>query len=121
MHHVDVHVRDIAAAKRLLSALAPGLGYELRSDDDDFFSYWRAGKTRPAIGFLLDSEHGSGTMRLAFSVATSGDVDALAAAARANGATAFEGPGLHPEYGDDYYAVFFEDADGNRYEICVDE
>ena len=35
--------------------------------------------------------------------------------------TAIEGPGIHPEYGDDYYAVFFEDPDGNRYEICLDE
>jgi len=34
------------------------------------------------------------------------------------GARAIEGPGLHPEYGE-YYAVFFEDADGNRFEIVA--
>ena len=121
MHHVDVHVRDLAATKRLFSALAPALGYELRSEDDEFISYWSVGKKRPAIGFLRDTEHGSGAMRIAFAVAGLRDVDELAAIARDNGATTIEGPGFHPEYGDDYYAVFFEDPEGNRWEICRDE
>jgi predicted lactoylglutathione lyase len=121
LHHVDVHVSDLAATKRLFAALAPGLGYELRSEYDEFISYWRTGRQRPVVGFLLDTEHGSATMRLAFDVAAIEDVDRLAEVALRNGATAIEGPGFHPEYGDDYYAVFFEDMDGNRYEICREE
>jgi predicted lactoylglutathione lyase len=121
VHHIDVHVRDLAATKRLFSALAPGLGYELRSEYDEFISFWRTGKRRPVVGFLLDTEHGSASMRLAFAVEGLKDVDRLAGIARENGATAIEGPAFHPEYGDDYYAVFFEDADGNRYEICRNE
>ncbi len=57
-------------------------------------------------------------MRLAFGVDGRSQVDAAAAAARDAGARAVEGPSVHPEYGD-YYAVFFQDADGNKFEITV--
>jgi len=117
MHHVDVHVSDLQAAKRLFSALAPAIGYELRSQDSDFASYWQGGK-RPSLGFISDEAAGSATMRLAFAAASNGDVDAAAQAAKENGARNIEGPAIHAEYGDDYYAVFFEDADGNKFEVC---
>ncbi|MFZ1016724.1 MAG: VOC family protein, partial [Candidatus Cybelea sp.] len=69
---------------------------------------------------ILDPEHRAGSMRVAFAVKTPAQVDAAARVAARCGARAIEGPGLHPEYGD-YYAVFFEDADGNRFEIMADE
>jgi len=34
------------------------------------------------------------------------------------GACAVEGPGYCHDYTPGYYAVFFEDADGNKWEIC---
>jgi catechol 2,3-dioxygenase-like lactoylglutathione lyase family enzyme len=120
MHHVDVHVSDISKTKQLFDALAPVIHYVPRSEYDEFISYRPADRPRPAVGFLLDPEHVAGSMRLAFAVATQAAVDAAAEAVRANGARQLEGPGFHPEYGDDYYAVFFEDADGNKYEVCHD-
>jgi hypothetical protein len=119
MHHIDVHVTDLAATRPLLEAVFPLVRYELRSEDDGFVSYWRGG-VRPSIGFIEDDESG-GTTRLAFAVDSRERVDGAAQAASSNGARYVEGPGLHPEYGDDYYAVFFEDAHGNRYEIVYDE
>jgi predicted lactoylglutathione lyase len=59
-------------------------------------------------------------MRLAFGVSTRAQVDVAARAAHDAGARAMEGPSLNPEYGDDYYAAFFEDADGNKYEIAAE-
>ncbi len=115
MHHVDVHVSDLAATKRLFDAVAPSIGYELRAADEDFVSYWR-GK-RPSIGFIADGVAGSAAMQLAFAVETDDAVDAAADAARRNGARNIDGPAIHPEYGDDYYAVFFEDAGGNKFEV----
>ena len=120
MHHVDVHVSDISKTKRLFDALAPVLHYVPRSEYDEFISYRHADRSRPAVGFLLDPDEVGGTMRIAFAVATQTAVDAAAETARSNGAVGLEGPGFHPEYGDDYYAVFFEDADGNKYEVCHD-
>lgn len=119
MHHVDIHVRDLAAVKRLFDALAPSLDLELRSEYPEFVSYWRRDK-RPVIGFLLDDASGSGTARVALGAGTRAGVDAAAAAARRHGARAIEGPGIHAEYGDDYYAVFFEDGEGNKFEVVHD-
>ncbi|HKU80784.1 MAG TPA: VOC family protein [Candidatus Tumulicola sp.] len=118
LHHVDVHVRDLAAARALFDAIAPHVGYRTCNDDPDFAGYERADGGRPRVGLILDpADVRAGSIRVAFSVASRDEVDAAAAAAERSGARAIEGPGLHPEYGDDYYAVFFEDADGNRYEI----
>jgi predicted lactoylglutathione lyase len=119
MHHIDIHVRDVAASKRLFDAIAPLVGWELRSEYPDFVSYWRD-KKRPSLGFIQDGAAGSGRMRLAFAVRDASAVDAVADAAAKRGARNIEGPGIHPEYGDDYYAVFFEDAEGNNYEVVRD-
>jgi catechol 2,3-dioxygenase-like lactoylglutathione lyase family enzyme/heme-degrading monooxygenase HmoA len=120
LHHIDVHVRDLAAAKILFDALAPAIGYRMRMDEPDFVGYERADGGYPRVGFILDPEHRAGSMRLAFGVATQDDVDAAARIASANGAREMDGPMLNPEYGDDYYAAFFEDADGNKYEIAAE-
>lgn len=120
MHHIDIHVSDLVQTRRLLDAVMPLVGYELRSEYPDFVSFWRGGK-RPSLGFIPDGQRGgSATMQLAFGVAKNADVDAVAHAARTNGARNIEGPAIHAEYGDDYYAVFFEDADGNRFEVVCD-
>ncbi len=119
LHHVDVHVRRLDFVQTLFDALAETIGYRCRVRDDDFVGYETSVGGRPRIGFLLDEQAG-GTMRLAFSVESRGLVDRAGEIVRTNGALAVEGPALHPEYGDDYYAVFFEDADGNKYEIVVD-
>lgn len=120
LHHVDVHVRDVAAARALFDAIAPHVGYRRRDDEEaDFVGYETESGGRPRVGFILEpSDVAAGSMRLAFSVASRDEVDAAARAASQCGARAMEGPGLHPEYGD-YYAVFFEDADGNRFEVLT--
>jgi catechol 2,3-dioxygenase-like lactoylglutathione lyase family enzyme len=119
MHHIDIHVTDIASTRRLFDAVMPAVGYELRSEDTDYVSYWR-NRTRPSLGFIADGENGSAMMRIAFAVANNSAVDAAASAARQNGARNIEGPSIFPEYDPDYYAVFFEDPDGNKFEICAD-
>ena len=119
LHHVDVHVRDLRAAAILFDGIAPTIRYRRCASEDDFISYEAMDTGRPRIGFMLDGT-GGGTMRLAFAVDSRERVDEAARAAGANGALALEGPSLHPEYGDGYYAAFFEDADGNRYEVLAD-
>jgi len=120
MHHIDVHVRDLAAAKTLIDAIAPEVGYRCRYAGEDFVGYETAGGGRPRFGLIPDAEAG-GTMRMAWHVADRAAVDRVGALVSANGGRAIEGPGLNPEYGDDYYAVFFEDADGNKYEVLTGE
>ncbi len=120
MHHVDVHVTSVPRSRKLLDAFMPAVGYTLRYEETDFVSYWRNG-TRPAIGFIEDGTPvRASAMRIAFAVGETSDVDAAARAAIDAGARNVEGPGIHPEYGDDYYAVFFEDSDGNKFEVVHD-
>jgi catechol 2,3-dioxygenase-like lactoylglutathione lyase family enzyme len=118
LHHIDVHVSDLQATKRLFGALAPAIGYRMRLDNEDFAGYEPVNGGCPRVGFEQDTRYGSGLMRLAFGVESRKAVDAAAQIASDNGARNMEGPSLHPEYGDDYYAAFFEDADGNLYEIA---
>ena len=119
LHHVDVHVRDLRGACNLFDALCQVVGYRRRYADDDFVGYEPVARERPRIGFLRDSEAG-GSMRLAFSVERRQLVDEAARIALEQGALRIEGPSVHFEYGDDYYAVFFEDAGGNKFEIVAD-
>ena len=117
MHHVDVHVSNLRRTRPLLNALFQSVHYAIRWDDDEFVSYWKNG-ARPSIGFI-EGECVVGSTRLAFAVPSQDEVDAAARGAASHGARNIEGPGLHPEYGA-YYAVFFEDEDGNRYEVVHD-
>ena len=107
------------AAKRLFDAISPEIGYRCRSSDDEFVGYETIEGRRPRFGLLPDIEAG-GTMRAAFAVADRAAVDRVGALLLQAGAHAIEGPSENPEYGDDYYAVFFEDAHGNRFEVLKD-
>jgi hypothetical protein len=119
MHHIDVHVRDLEGVRTLFDALSSDLGYKRVPDEPGFVGYGPIGGERPRIGFTQDGEFAAGTIRIAFGVANREAVDRAAATAGRYGAKKLEGPSSHPEYGDDYYAVFFEDADGNRYEVVA--
>ncbi|MGB8626375.1 MAG: VOC family protein [Candidatus Cybelea sp.] len=120
LHHIDIHVRNLDTARALFDGLAEEIGYRPLGNDHDFAGYETIAGGRPRFGLILDPEHRPGSMRVAFAVKTPAQVDAAARVAARCGARAIEGPGRHPEYGD-YYAVFFEDADGNRFEIMADE
>lgn len=120
MHHIDVHVRNVQDARRFYEAVMTAVGYTLRNADDGYVAFWREG-VRPSVGIITDGGGtGSGSMRLAFAVAQRDAVDEAARIAAGCGAKQLEGPSYHPEYGDDYYAVFFEDPDGNKFEIVLD-
>lgn len=119
LHHVDVHVRDIAATRALLDGLAKYIGYRQLVNEPNFVGYETAVHGRPRIGLILDPDHRAGSTRLAFAVATRQQVDEVARIARDQNSQTIEGASVHSEYGD-YYAVFFEDGDGNKFEVVAD-
>ena len=119
LHHVDVHVRRLEPVTNLFEALSETIRYRCRVREEDFVGFEPTAGGRPRIGFVLDEQAG-GTMRLAFAVESRQLVDQAGGLLRDAGAARIEGPSLNPEYGDDYYAVFFEDPDGNKYEILAD-
>ena len=116
--HVDLRVSDIAKVRPLYDALLPALGYTRVNADEHQVYYHLPGDDVDFFGITADPGHRANGTRIAFAAASRKDVDKLGALARAAGAQAFEPPHYCVEYAEDYYATFFEDADGNKFEIC---
>jgi predicted lactoylglutathione lyase len=122
--HVDLRVSDLAKVRPLYDALMRAMGFSrFVTDDDGNINYHLPSQHRnePFFGLMTDSQHRANGSRIAFRASSRAEVDRLAEVAKAAGARAFEPP---ENYADDapwYYATFFEDADGNRLEICYRE
>ncbi len=99
------------------------MGYGRISEDAESICYYTPGGERstPFFGIDLDSGHRVNGSRIALRAESRAEVDRLAAVARDAGATAFEAPHVCEEYTPFYYATFFEDAEGNKLEICYRE
>jgi len=114
--HVDLRVRNLAAVRPFYLALLPALGFtrddsnerwlEFEGDGDDVTDYF-------AVTESLS--HVPGESRIAFWAASPAEVDRLGEVVIKSGGRNIEGPGYEAPH---YYAVFFEDPDGNRFEIC---
>jgi catechol 2,3-dioxygenase-like lactoylglutathione lyase family enzyme len=119
--HIDLRVRDLAAARPLYDELLPALGLIERLETVDSVEYYepRHVPVRPRrfFGLNLDPGHVPNANRIAFTAESAADVDRLAGLVRSAGARIIEGPEIL-DSADAYYAVFFEDASGNRLEIA---
>ena len=75
-------------------------------------------KTVPFIGLNEEPGHRGNANRFAFWADTEEEVNRLGAIVRKAGAQNIEGPDYCHEYTPGYYAIFFEDGDGTKWEIC---
>lgn len=118
--HVDLRVRSLAAARPLYDALLPAMGCSKINADEESAGYHPPADAdaQPFLWLLEDPAHQPPETRIAFAAGSRAEVDLWAAVAQASGARAFEPPALQHEYSVNYYACFFEDADGNKIEIC---
>ncbi|MDQ2868092.1 MAG: VOC family protein [Verrucomicrobiota bacterium] len=117
--HIDLRVRDGATAKKFYRALLPAIGFTENAGDDDEWWFTAPGEgTQPFFGFIVDPQHRPNENRNAFWAESRAAVDRIAAIAREAGALRIEGPQIWPEYSAGYYALFFEDPEGNRLEVC---
>ena len=115
---MDVHVSDLAATRALFDPVMTDLGLSEIRHDGSSATYYPPGCKRPFVGFTVGEQiPRGGTLRAAFAARSRDQVDRLGAHVAARGARNVEGPQTWDEYAADYYAVFFEDADGNRFEI----
>ncbi len=120
--HIDLRVSDLAKVRKLYDALVPAMGFSHLQEDGGNINYYleAADRSQPFFGLMTDPQHRPNGSRVAFRAVSRDDVDRLADIARVAGARSMEGP---DNYGGSsrYYAVFFEDADGNKLEICFRE
>ena len=121
--HCDLRVSDLTKVRGLYDALLPAMGFGRIEEDSETICYYTADRDRskPFFGIDADPGHRPNGSRIALRARSREDVDRLAAVARAAGAGAYEAPHICHEYTPFYYAAFFEDADGNKLEVCYRE
>lgn len=124
LSHVTVGTNDLARAIRFYDRVLAPLG--LQRMDTDLAQGW-AGYARPgevSRPFWVVLPHdgraasvGNG-VSLAFEAGDRAAVDAVHAAALAEGGQDEGGPGLRPHYHAAFYAAYMRDLDGNKF-CCV--
>lgn len=116
--HVDLRVSSMADALPFFERLLPELGFTQRYDGPE----WKVFATEdelPAAAYFAIVEsagHVSGESRIAFWAGDRAEVDRIAEVVVAAGGRDVSGPQEMP-YGPDYYAVYFSDPSGNRFEV----
>jgi catechol 2,3-dioxygenase-like lactoylglutathione lyase family enzyme len=121
--HIDLRVKDFDRATEFYRQLLPALGFTHDRSDQEWATFYSAGEGEPSafVGFTADPRHQPNGTRIAFWADTREEVDRIGAVVRQIGANNVEGPELCREYSPGYYAVFFEDPDGNKLEVCCRE
>ena len=116
--HVQLVVRDIAAAQKFYSAVFDALHVPLGGSGDGYFwadELFVSTPESPAAQGVPTGRH-----HLAFQAESRAMVDAFHAAALANGGTDNGAPGER-HYHPGYYAAFVLDPDGNNIEAACYE
>jgi catechol 2,3-dioxygenase-like lactoylglutathione lyase family enzyme len=120
--HIDLRVKNRQAAQAFYSKILPAIGFRV----DKSGPRWGLFEAEDSaavdfFGFEEDANHEPNANRIAFWAPNRAAVDKIAEVVRQAGAKNIEGPELCVEYSPGYYAVFFEDPDGNKLEVCFRE
>jgi catechol 2,3-dioxygenase-like lactoylglutathione lyase family enzyme len=130
--HIQITVKDMSVALPFYDKLMPLLGFNLenrtnavvQSHELHVVEYIHPqlafGINSPREPFAEEMVHRrkpGALHHLAFKIESKAEVDRLAAQLERIGAKIVDGPRLFPQHGSDYYAVFFKDPDGIKYEI----
>ncbi|MEY2564439.1 MAG: hypothetical protein QOH88_2632 [Verrucomicrobiota bacterium] len=120
--HIDLRVRNRKAAQQFYSKILPALGFRIDKSGEEWGLFEADGsKTVQFFGFTEEADHEPNGNRIAFWAESRAAVDQVAKVVRDAGAKNIEGPELCLEYSPGYYALFFEDPDGNKLEVCFRE
>ncbi|MBV8170432.1 MAG: VOC family protein [Candidatus Eremiobacteraeota bacterium] len=118
LSHVDLRVSDRTAAIEFYDEVLGLLGLRRgeTKPEHEWISYSRHDGSEQWFAFTQVASVEPGDCRVAFAAPSREVVDEVAALLPRIGARRVEG--AEGMYGPDYYAVFFEDADGNKLEVC---
>jgi catechol 2,3-dioxygenase-like lactoylglutathione lyase family enzyme len=135
--HIQITVRDMRVAAPFYDRLLPLLGFDPRkrvSAVIEAHEFHVVEYTHPRLTFAITSPRGAfaddtinrrkpGALHhIAFRAASRDEVDRLHSALRGIGATIVSPPREYPEYSPPgYYALFFKDLEGIKYEIVTHE
>jgi catechol 2,3-dioxygenase-like lactoylglutathione lyase family enzyme len=120
--HIDLRVRNREIAQRFYAQVLPAIGFKIDESGKEWGQFQPAGKTPVQFfGFTEEVDHKPNGNRIAFWAESRAAVDKVAEVVRKAGGKNLEGPELCLDYSPGYYAVFFEDPDGNKLEVCCRE
>jgi catechol 2,3-dioxygenase-like lactoylglutathione lyase family enzyme len=114
--HIDLRVPRLSEATHFYETLLPVLGFSRRVDVEGWLQFeTQNGGVEQFFGVTESAHFAANENRIAFAAQDKAEVDTLARIVTEAGARNVEGP---MEYEAGYYALFFEDPFGNRFEIC---
>jgi catechol 2,3-dioxygenase-like lactoylglutathione lyase family enzyme len=120
LHHLSLAVSNLARSSAFYDAALAPLGYVRVWSDDTAIGYGAvdsedkfAIKLRTVVTVPDDGFH------VAFAAPSRDAVAAFYQAALAHGGKDHGAPGIHSEYGPNYYAAFVFDPDGYRLEAVI--
>lgn len=116
LEHVTVPVTDFDRAKRFYVAALGPLGYMLYRDYSPEAAGFLEGESTSL--WIAKKEGKITPIHVALRGNSKKAVQEFYAAALAAGGKDNGGPGFRLDYGDDYYAAFVLDPDGNNIEAC---
>ncbi len=134
--HIQITVRDLKIAEAFYDQLMPILGFDLSrkakgkvpAHDFDVIEYLHPlltfGINSPRATFKEDMVHRrkpGALHHLAFKAESCEEVDEVFLKIKEIGAHIVEEPKYFPQHGERYYALFFKDPDGIKYEIVFEE
>ena len=134
--HIQITVRDLKAAELFYDKLMPVLGFDLTrkskgrvaAHDFDVVEYVHPlltfGINSPREVFKTETIHRRkpGSLHhLAFKATSREEVDQLYLQIKETGANIVHPPKYFPEHGASYYALFFKDREGIKFEIVFEE
>jgi len=117
IHHLGIGLQNPAAAERFFDPFLVGYLGMSKERTTEAVAGWKGRGSRIYL-YPLDSGAVSGALQhLAFTARTPAEVDAFLAWAAQHGIPITAGPQAYPEYGRDYYAVFFTGPEGLKLEL----
>ena len=134
--HIQITVRDINKAELFYDKFLPLLGFDIRNkvsaviEAHDFhvveYSHARLSFaiTTPRKAFVNDVVHRrkpGALHHLAFRASSRKEVDRFHFELLDIGAPIVAEPRIYPEYGPGYYALYFKDPDGIKFEIVCNQ
>ena len=120
--HIDLRVTNRETAQRFYAQILPAIGFQVDKSGKEWGLFEAPGnKAVDFFGFTEDAGHVPNGSRIAFWAESREAVNKVAEIVRKAGGKNVEGPELCVEYSPGYYAVFFEDPDGNKLEVCFRE
>lgn len=134
--HIQITVKDMAIAVPFYDRLLPLLGFDPEKrvnaviEEHDFhvveYSHplLAFAITSPRTAFAEDAIHRrkpGALHHLAFRADSRDEVDDIYLRLKSIGAPIVSEPRLFPEHGPDYYAVFFKDLEGIKYEVVCEQ